>query len=185
MGNRIEQLKAQLNEAKDTQGDWQTPYYELIKEVYNQPVLFFALSREAFNPEDGTSIPLISTKDFNGTPALYVFTDVNIATLWMRHYKHTTDDMKYGLIAAIEKGKFDFLSAFVLARNFGTQLIMLDEGASFVAIRMQEFMEQNNIDPNNIQMPISKEQYEKIIAENESIKPEFVRVKAIPLAFDK
>ena len=67
----LEEFKAQLNKAKEEQGDWKTPYTELMKAVYEQPVLFFALSREQYDMENNTSIPLISTKDFGGVPALY------------------------------------------------------------------------------------------------------------------
>ena len=36
----LEEFKAQLNKAKEEQGDWKTPYTELMKAVYEQPVLF-------------------------------------------------------------------------------------------------------------------------------------------------
>ena len=62
----LEEFKAQLNKAKEEQGDWKTPYTELMKAVYEQPVLFFALSREQYDKENNTSVPLISTKDFGG-----------------------------------------------------------------------------------------------------------------------
>ncbi len=177
----LEEFKAQLNKAKEEQGDWKTPYTELMKAVYEQPVLFFALSREQYDKENNTSVPLISTKDFGGVPALYVFSDVNVATGWMQHYGFVTEDMKYGLIGAIRKDQFNFLSVFTIAAHLGAQMIMLDEGGSFVGIRLGEFFEANGIDPTKVDMPISKEEAEKMMANNIEPQLGFMKVPAIPL----
>ena len=181
---KIEEFKAQLNKAKDEQGDWKTPYTELMRAVYAQPVLFFALSREKYDPKSATSTPLISTKDFGGVPALYVFTDVETATGWMQHYRFVSEDMKYGLIGAIRKDDFNFHSVFAIARAMGTQMIVLDEGASLVGIRIPEFFEANNIDPTDMAYPISlkeAESLEDMMADDQSLPLEFGRVPAIPL----
>ena len=139
MINQIEKLKQKINEAKAANGDWNTPYQELMKAVYNSSVLFFALSRNEYNPETVESVPLISTKDFGGLPALYVFTDVNTASDWMDHYKHFTDDKEYGLIGAAEKSiSSNFYSIFQIARCLGTKMIVLDEGASLVGIDIDD-----------------------------------------------
>lgn len=177
----LEEFKAQLNKAKEEQGDWKTPYTELMKAVYEQPVLFFALSREQYDKENNTSIPLISTKDFGGVPALYVFSDVNVATGWMQHYGFVTDDMKYGLIGAIRKEQFNFLSVFNIAAHLGAQMIMLDEGGAFVGIRISEFFEANGIDPTKVEVPISKEEAEKMMANNIAPQIGLPKVPAIPL----
>lgn len=177
----IEALKAQLNEAKKNQGDWQTPYTKLLKAVYNRPVLFFALSKGQYDAEKANSEPLISTKDFGGVPALYVFTDVEIASGWMQHYGFITEDMKYGLIGAIEKQPCNFQSTFTLARHLGVQMIMLDEGGSYVAIRLDQFMEVNGIDPKQIEIAMSKEESANMLDNNVAPEAKFARIAAIPL----
>ena len=98
MDSNVELYKKKFNEARQENGDWQDAYINLMTSVYDVDVLFFALSRDDFNPETKMSEPLVSTKDFDGTPALYVFTDVNLASGWMSHYGHVTEDKKYGLI---------------------------------------------------------------------------------------
>jgi len=178
---KIEELKRQINKAKEEQGDWKTPFVELMKAVYAQPVLFFALSKEKFDKETATSSPLISTKDFDGKPSIYIFTDIETAGIWMKHYGFITEDMKYGLIGAIEKKPTDFLSVFTLAKHFGAQMIMLDEGGSYVGILMDHFLEANGIDPTKISMYFSEEEGEKIISNNESPKIILPKLNAIPL----
>ena len=177
----LEEFKAQLNKAKEEQGDWKTPYTELMKAVYEQSVLLFALSREQYDKENNTSIPLISTKDFGGVPALYVFSDINVATGWMQHYGFVTDDMKYGLIGAIRKDQFNFLSVFNIAAHLGAQMIMLDEGGAYVGIRISEFFEANGIDHTKVEVPISKEEAEKMMANNIAPQIGLPKVPAIPL----
>jgi len=98
----IEKYKKLLNEATNNNGDWKSPYENLMRELYKLPVIFFALSRDNYDETNKKSTPFISTKDFNGTPALYVFSDVDLASKWMIGYRHTTDDLKYGLIGAIK-----------------------------------------------------------------------------------
>lgn len=181
MKETIERLKQLLNEEINKEGDWRTPYDKLIQSVYHQPVLFFALSKEKFNKESINSIPLVSTKDFNGAPSLYVFSDVDLATAWMRHYKYVTEDMKYGLIGAVQKENNDFLQIFQIAMYFGVRYIMLDEGGSLVGIKMDDFMNANKIDTSNIKVRISMEEADRLLANKEKPVLEFPEVSAIPL----
>lgn len=182
MINGIEELKQKLNEAKASNGDWNTPYQELMEAVYNNSVLFFALSKNEFNPETKKSVPLISTKDFGGIPALYIFTDVNTASAWMRHYRHFTDDLKYGLIGAVEKSNSsNFLSVFSIARHLGAKMIMLDEGSSFVGIDIDSFLSVNSIDAGNIECIITKEEADKLISNQSKSVIKFADMNAIPL----
>ena len=178
---KIEEYKRQMDEARQNGGDWKTPYFELIREVYNCDVLFFALSKSGFDQETGTSTPLISTKDFGGAPALYVFSDVDIASVWMQHYRHVTDDMKYGLIGAIRKDEFDFLSVFQIAKSLGAQMMMLDEGGSYVGIDLNTFFDAAGIDPQKVEVPLSQGELDRVLDNKEGISIRFVPVPAIPL----
>lgn len=181
MNDNIELCKKKLNEALSNKTDWHAPYDELIKAVYAQPVLFFALSRDNYSPKTNTSSPLISTKDFNGQPALYVFSDAEIATGWMRYYRHTTDDMKYGLIGAVEKKMDGLLSLFQTARYFGTKHIMLDEGNNYVGIDIDRFFYVNGIDHSEIRVNITKEEADKLIEGSVRAEVHFTPIHCIPL----
>ena len=90
MIDRIENHKRLLNEAKNNKGDWRSPYENLMRDLYNLPVLFFALSKDNYDDNSKKSIPLISTKDFNGAPTLYVFSDVDLASNWMVSFTQIT-----------------------------------------------------------------------------------------------
>ena len=184
MIDRIENHKRLLNEAKNNKGDWRSPYENLMRDLYNLPVLFFALSKDNYDDNSKKSIPLISTKDFNGAPTLYVFSDVDLASNWMVHYRHTTADLKYGLIGAIDKEPYDFLSVFQIAKSMGVQMIMLDEGGSLVGIDINYFMEVNSLSANNINVPLTKEQYDSLLAGGKLPNINFSPVPLIPLKAD-
>ena len=183
MSEKIEELKKQIDDA-GRDGDWKTPYTKLMREVYAQDVLFFALSKSEYDPEVKTSTPLISTKDFGGAPALYVFSDVSIASVWMSHYRHVTDDMKYGLIGAIKKDDHGFLSVFQIARKLGAQMMMLDEGGSFVGIALDAFLDANGIDASSIEIPLDEDGLNKLLGGGEAPEIRFAPVPAIPLKAD-
>ncbi len=174
----IEERKKALNAAG---GDWKEPYFALMRELYRQDVLLFALSKSAFDPITGMSTPLISTKDFDGAPALYVFSDTDTATVWMQHYQHVSEDLKFGLIGAIEKEDHDFLSVFQIAKSMGTQMIMLDEGGDYVGLGLDAFFEANGMDPTKIELPLSEEEIERMLENKESPAIRFSPVAAIPL----
>lgn len=180
--NKIEELKQKINEAKATDGDWNTPYQELMQAVYNNGVLFFALSKDKFNTETMKSVPLITTKDFGGVPALYIFSDVNTASAWMRHYRYFTEDMKYGLIGAVEKeNSSDFLSIFQIAKQIGARMIMLDEGGSYVGIELDAFLKTNHIDESKIERIITKDEADKLLSNESTPGIAFAEMNAIPL----
>ena len=181
MIDSIESLKKQLNEAGS---DWKAPYCALMRALYERDVLFFALSRSAFDPARGTRTPLISTKDFDGAPALYVFSDVDIATVWMQHYQHVSEDLKYGLIGAVEKAQHGFLSVFQIARRLGARMIMLDEGGDYVGLELDAFLNENGIDPSSIELPLDEEELSRLLENRDAPELRFAPVAAIPLRRD-
>jgi len=184
MSNEIAALKQQLNEAIQAKGAWQPIYTRLMQAVYELPVIFAALSKSDYDPESHMSKPIISTKDFEGMPTVYLFSDVDIASEWMRHYRHVTDDMKYGLIGALHKEENDFLNFFQIAAKLGIENLLLDEGGAMVGLRTQPFLEANNIDPNNIQLRISQKELEQLQKSGGTPALHFAELDAIPLAMD-
>ena len=155
-----------------------------MQEVYAQDVLFFALSKSAFDPITGMSTPLINTKDFDRAPALYVFSDTDTATVWMQHYQHVSEDLRFGLIGAIEKADHDFRSVFQIAKSMGAQMIMLDEGGDYVGLELDIFLEANDIDPTKIELPLSEEEIESLLENKGMPSIQFSPVAAIPLRKD-
>lgn len=184
MDTNVELYKKKFNEAQQENGDWQDAYIHLMTSVYDVDVLFFALSRDDFNPETKMSEPLVSTKDFDGTPALYVFTDVNLASGWMSHYGHVTEDKKYGLIGAVHKEDHGFLSIFQIAHLMGVKVIMLDEGGSYVGISIKSFLTANDLDSGKIHIQISNEEAQRLRENNEQPEVQFPKIPVIPLTRD-
>lgn len=181
MTRQLERYKKQLERAKQKHGNWKTPYEKLMQNVYNQPVLFVALSRSEYDRNNNCSIPFIGTKDFGGHPSLYVFSDVDLASNWMVYYGHMTEDKRYGLIGAVEKRNNDYLQIFKIAKRLGVEYVMLDEGGSMVGISIDDFIGVNAIDINEIEIYLTKEEAEKIKNNNEVPKLKFPTISAIPL----
>ncbi len=185
LGNRIakelEKYKEQLDKEKAKHGNWKKPYEKLIRSVYNQPVLFIALSREKYDTNNNCSIPFVDTKDFGGRPSLYIFSDVNLASNWMVHYGHMTEDERYGLIGAVDKKNNDYLQIFKIAKRLGVEYIMLDEGGLLVGISIDDFIGVNRIDIDDIEIYLTKEEAENLKNNNEVPKLRFPAIPAIPL----
>lgn len=180
MNAEIERLKKELSDAIDGNADWKGPYRQLMKTLYSQPVLYFALSKQQFDLDSGTSIPLISTKDFGGAPALYVFSDMEIAKVWDDHYGHVSADGRFMLIGAMEKEPFGFNSVFQLAVGMQVEGIMLDEGGSYAGLELNAFLSANELDPDTVEIPLSPEDQEALLSGNEN-GISFVPVKATPM----
>ena len=181
MNNEVETIKKQFKETMDGKGEWAPLYTKLMQTVYSQPVLFVALSRENYDPASKTSIPLISTKDFGGKPAIYVFSDIGLAEIWMKAYKHVSSDGTVGLIAAAHKEPYDFLSLFQIAWRLGADRIMLDEGGDWVGIPLEDFFRANGMNPNTVKMVLSEEEMEEVNKNNAQIKLRFTKMDALPL----
>jgi hypothetical protein len=181
MKQKIEKLKTELNTQINRGGDWKKPYTDLMQELYNQEVLFFALSRDEFDSDKKRSRPLISTKDFNGATSLYVFSDVDLASDWMSYYKHITDDRKYGLMGAVAKKDRNFMSVFAIAKLLGIKMIMLDEGGAMVGIELDQFIAVNKIDMRKVEIRVDQVEMEAVLKENQQPGLNFAYVNVIPL----
>ena len=135
-------------------------------------------------PDSKTSTPLISTKDFDGAPTIYVFSDIEIATEWMKQYRFFTEDMRYAFIGAIKKDNFDYCSLYQIAARLGTQMIMLDEGGDYIGMDISVFLDAVGVDPEKIEIPLNQEELDKMLENRESPAVRFVPVPAIPLKND-
>ncbi len=81
----------------------------------------------------------------------------------------------------MEKGDHGFFSIFKIAKKLGAEMVMLDEGGSYIGIRLDDILEANGLDPSSIELPLSGE--EMLDMMNNKVSPElrFARVPAIPL----
>ena len=77
---------------------------------------------------------------------------------------------------------FNYKSVFQIAGALNVPMIMLDEGGSYVGIGLQDFVKANNISLENIEVPMTKEEAEAMLANNEEPKIRFAPFNAIPLA---
>jgi len=105
---------------------------------------------------------------------------VYIVENWMKNYKHFSDDLQYGLIGAVKKGEYDFLSVFQISKKLGAEMIMLDEGGSYVGIRLDDFFRANDMNPDHVELFLQREDFEQM-NKDEPVKIRFPSISAIPL----
>ncbi len=180
MKEHIEELKKRFHDVRLSGKGCEKEWYDLMRAVYQLPVVFTVLSSEDFDPQTKTSTPFICSKILDKEPTIYLFSDLDLAEGWMNHFHYTTADQCYGLIGAVEKNFYSQLSMYEVARAVGVKNIMLDEGGMFVWIRMEDFFDANGIDKSEIRVNITKEESDRMIEKGERPELKFSRIAAIP-----
>lgn len=137
----LEELILKIHNSQ-TEEDRRSAYIRFLKTLYNTDHLFIALSKEKFGQESGKSFPLCSNKDFD-TPSYYLFTNLDLAKKWCKHYKTVLEDGRY-LIAKLNKSDYD--GFFQTALLFGTGRGLINEGDNFVTFGFKDILTQNNAD---------------------------------------
>ena len=178
--SRIEELKNQVKQQMIDKLDFHESHKELVKELFNMENIWVALSKEKYVNDSHISIPLISTKDFDGVPSIYVFTKKEVAIEWAKHYNQISSDSEYYLVGKIEKGPCEFNSFYQLAFFYGAKFCLLDEGDNPIPIGLGDIFNHNGLDPKKIKLAISAEALESA-KDNppKGFRAEFVPISAI------
>ena len=180
--NKIESLVLKIREEARAKHDWHPTYDELVKALFNLETVWIALSREKYNPEKHESEPLISTKDFNGAPSLYVFSTKEKAIEWAKWYNAVTPDSKYYYMGKIDKEPLDFGSLYQIAAYVGAKWVLLDEGGAYMGIVIGDIFAANGIDPRSIKMPVSVEDIDRVKSDpSTQFSLKFAPVKVLPI----
>ena len=166
--SKIEFLKNEYKNARETNSDYKIVHKELTIELFNLETIWVALSSEHYSVDSHLSIPLICTKDFDGTPAIYVFSKEEYAIEWAKHYNYFSPDSEYYLVGQVNKFPCDFCSLFQIAAVYGAKMVLLDEGDIPVPIGLGDIYYYNNIDQSKIDMPISRAEAEAAFNESGS-----------------
>lgn len=144
-----------------------TPEFErLIEEIMLRlpycPRLYIALSREKASAGSKTAAPLISTKD--RYPALYIFTSREMGLNWCRYYNHFIGGRPLLAEVGREPGPFRFI--FPLALEMGAEMLMVNEGGSFVCLSLKQFVQINNM---SAAMLLSEEETRRVLESADSL----------------
>ena len=120
-----------LDDSKDYYS--QDLYGEIISDIYRADKLYVALSPAKYDPESGTGVPGIFTKD--GFPAIYIFTNEDAARNWSVHY----GNIKIALLNNHEITKNPFNSLFQTAAALGAKCAFVNEGLKFLCFPIKDF----------------------------------------------
>lgn len=159
-----EKLKMLQSINKETE-DFNRYYRGILQNIYDLDKIYAALNPEETDIEEGMGIPILSKKD--GKPALYLFSDANIADQWAEHYNHKAADGTK-LIGVLSK-KDKFSSLFSIASRLGIDMCMFDEGASMLGFSINLFMDVNNMD-KSINLRMTKEEADELMNNNSDKK---------------
>lgn len=133
-------------------------YNDFLRELYNLPYIYIALSPSKFNKTGMDSEPVILTKD-NNVPTIYIFSTLNRAKVWADYYKYYNDEGY--LIGILYKNRFDFESVYRLAYSIGVLRVMLDEGGRYINFSISEMIKVNNIS-EEIKYSLNEQQYKHL-----------------------
>lgn len=130
----------------------------ILQSICDLDKIYVALSRKSINLKTRTGTPIITNK--NGTPSLYVFSDISIAEKWSMRYENY---LQGGIPLLGEvKRENDFDSLFAIASRIGPGLCTFDDGNSFLVFNIKLFMEINNLD-STIKLRVPKADADKAI----------------------
>ena len=155
-------------------------YIEILQYLYSVDGLYIILSKDYIDEIRGISLPLAVQKD--KFPAIYVFTDYELALNWCNHYEYFYADGK-APIGYIPKNQMDFMYVFQIAFQFGIFKCFINEGDRMLCFNTADMIKVNNMDQSL--MAIKVEEMEKKLAKNEMPKP-IVRFNPIDIiGFEK
>lgn len=117
-------------------------YHQILRDMYQFPYLYVALSMQGYDKKLNVSKPLISTKD-QGIPTIYLFTSYAIAEVWCKHYQHYNQEGY--LLGILYKDEMDFQSIYRIASMMQVERIMLNEGDRYLNVALQDMLSVNEV----------------------------------------
>lgn len=121
---------------------FQANYEGFLKQLYQYPYIFVALSRSEYSKSTKESVPLISTKDQN-IPTIYIFSSFENGKFWCEHYQNYNQEGY--LLGILYKNQSDYQSIYKIAQCLGAERVMLDEGARFISFKVIDMIQYNQI----------------------------------------
>lgn len=178
--NAIESFKQFYKQKKDSKKNCKDANKIIVKELFNLESIWVALSKERYSVDGCISIPLISNRDKDLGPNIFVFSRKEYAVEWAKHYNHFSPDIKYYLVGKIDKNPLDFRSFYQTASALGAIWCLLDEGYRNVPITLCDIFEQNGLNPRKICSPVCFTEEEAAIEYlKQGFKVEFFPIKAL------
>ncbi|NLL93862.1 MAG: hypothetical protein GX225_07000 [Clostridiales bacterium] len=128
-------------------------YIEMVQFLYNLDGLYIILSKDYLDKTRGLSIPLGLTKE--KFPAIYLFTDYELAAQWCKHYNYYLEDGTPP-IGYLPKDQMEFLNVFQIAFQLGIYRCIINEGARLLCVNIADMIKVNNMGTQTMAMPIEE-----------------------------
>ena len=141
-------------------------YIEILKYLYSVDGLYIILSKDYVEDIRGLSLPLALKKD--KFPAIYLFTDYDLALNWCEHYDYFYETGK-APIGYIPKDQMEFMYVFQIAYQFGIFRCFINEGSRMLCINTADMIKVNNMDQSL--MAVKIEEIEEKLKKGEMPKP--------------
>jgi hypothetical protein len=126
-------------------------YIEMIQYIYNLDGFYIVLGKDYLDEARGLSIPLALKKD--KFPAIYIFTDLELAKGWCKHYHYYYDEDKCP-IGYAPKNQMEFLNIFQIAYQLGIYKCFVNEGDRMLCMNIADMIKVNNMDTRMMAMQI-------------------------------
>lgn len=140
-------------------------YIEMLQFLNNLDGLYVILSTEYMEKTRGLSVPLALKKE--KMPSIYIFTDLELAKNWCKHYRHFYDGDK-APIGYLPKSEFGFLYVFQIAFQLGIYKCMVNEGDRLLCLNIADMIKANNL--NQGAMLMNVETIESYLKKNKQPK---------------
>lgn len=121
-------------------------YQEMLEFIYKLDGLYFILDTDYMDKTRGISVPL-ALKPHN-QPAIYAFTDFELAKKWCRHYRHLLNDREP--IGYLSKSEDEYRNIFQIAFQLGIFKCVVNEGDRMLALNIADMIQINNLSQDNM-----------------------------------
>lgn len=140
-------------------------YVEMLQFIYNLDGFYVVLGKDYMDSTRGLSVPLALKKD--KFPAIYIFTDLELAKGWCRHYHYYFDNDSCP-IGYAQKSQFEFLNIFQIAYQLGIYKCFINEGDRMLCMNIADMIKVNNM--NTSTMALKIEQLEELLKQKKQPK---------------
>ena len=151
-------------------------YIEMVEFLYNLDGLYVILSKDYVDYARGISIPLELKKD--NFPGIYVFTDLELAQNWCKHYHYYMKDDTMP-IAYLPKDNSEFMYIFQTAFQLGVYKVIVNEGDRMLSMNTADMIKVNKMDQNAMVMKVEQIEQKLINKEIPKIPVRFTPMSVV------
>ena len=128
-------------------------YTEMVQFLYSVDEIYTLVDTKCIEKVRGISIPLALTKE--KFPAIYIFTDKELAMKWCDHYRYFYNDGEYP-IAVLKKEDIEYMNVFQLAMQLGIYKAIVNEGDRLLCMNIADMIKVNGLSTQMMGLSLEK-----------------------------